>query len=35
MSDEASTWQLAAAARLFGRVLLRELDAATLAECAI
>ena len=32
MSDEASTWQLAAAARLFGRVLLRELDAATLAE---
>ena len=32
VSDEASTWQLVAAARLFGRVLLRELDAATLAE---
>lgn len=32
MSDDTSAWQLAAAARLFGRVLLRELDAETLSE---
>jgi len=32
VNDDTSTWQLAAAARLFGRVLLRELDASTLSE---